>query len=116
MRFFLGAHKYATIPGLRGEMGCVSLSVDRRVSMAKFWNRIILIDISRRSIGQFRLWIMPLEIETGRYASILGDVFVSYVTLGDVKMKDISCLHVLYIMTCKHEIYILELVFKNEIH
>ena len=39
--FFLRVHTYAAIPGLQGDMGWVSLSVDRSVSMARFWNCLI---------------------------------------------------------------------------
>ena len=36
MCFFLGVHKYAPILGLHGEMGWVSLTVHRHVSIARF--------------------------------------------------------------------------------
>ena len=39
IRFFLGVHKYEPILRLHGEMGWVSLSVQRRVSMARFYNK-----------------------------------------------------------------------------
>ena len=41
MRFFWGVHKYAPIIGRQGDMGWVSLTVDRHVSMVRFWNRLI---------------------------------------------------------------------------
>ena len=41
MRFFPGVHKYAPILCLQGDMECITLSVDKHVSMAKFWNRLI---------------------------------------------------------------------------
>ena len=36
MRFFLDVQKYAPIIGLQDDMGWVSLSVDRHVSMVRF--------------------------------------------------------------------------------
>ena len=57
-------------------------------------------------MAQCRLGILPLEIETGRYAPYVIDIEknrkrypserVSYVALENVKMKYILCLRVLY--------------------
>ena len=41
MRFFLGVHKYAPIFRIQGDMGCVSLTVDRHIAMMRFRNRLI---------------------------------------------------------------------------
>ena len=47
MRFFLDVHKYASIVGLQGDMGWVSLSVNRRVAMVRYWNRLVEMDDTR---------------------------------------------------------------------
>ena len=41
MRFFLGVNKYTPNLGLQGDMGWVSLSVERPVSMVRFWNKLV---------------------------------------------------------------------------
>ena len=47
-------HKYAAIPGLHGAMGWVSISVDISVSMVRFCNSLIKIDVSR--LSKIFLW------------------------------------------------------------
>ena len=41
MRFFLRVHKCTPIHGLHGDMGWVSISIDRWVDMMRFWKRLM---------------------------------------------------------------------------
>ena len=60
MRFFLGVHKFTPTIGLQGDMGWVSLSVDRHVSMVRFWNRLINMN-SDRLLKRIFLWDYQLN-------------------------------------------------------
>lgn len=72
MRFFLGVHKYAPILGLHGEMGWVSLSVHRRVSMARFWNRLVNMDNSRLTK---RIFVWDYQINNKNWSSQMNIIF-----------------------------------------
>ena len=41
MRFFLGVHTCTHMNGLQGDIGWVSLYIDRCVIMMRFWNRLM---------------------------------------------------------------------------
>ena len=60
MRFFLGVHKFTPTIGLQGDMGWVSLSLDRHVSMVRFWNRLMSMNSDRLSKHIF-LWDYELN-------------------------------------------------------
>ena len=72
MRFFLGVHKYAPILGLHGEMGWVSLSVQRRVSMARFWNRLINMENTRLAKIIF---LCDYQLHTNNWSSHMNIIF-----------------------------------------
>ena len=70
MRDFFGVHKYAPILGLHGDMGWVSLSVQRRVSMARFWNRLISMENTRLTKIIF-IWDYQLNKNRSSHMNII---------------------------------------------
>ena len=54
-RFFLEVHTFTPNIGLQGDMGWVYLSVDRHVSMVRFWNRLMSMN-SERLLKRIFLW------------------------------------------------------------
>ncbi len=50
IRYYLGVHRFAPIPALRGEMGWHSIRLTRwLLNMLKYWNRLINLDDNRLS-------------------------------------------------------------------
>ena len=60
MRFFLGVHKYAPVAGLQGDMGWISLSINRCISIVRFWNRLLNMD-NTRIIKRVFMWDYQLN-------------------------------------------------------
>ena len=47
MRLFLGVDGYAPVAGLKGDIGDISLSVNRCIYMVRFWNSLLNIGNTR---------------------------------------------------------------------
>ena len=53
IRYFLGVHRYAPIPGIQGEMGWLSLKYLRYIAMTRLWNRLLKMDDNRLTKKMF---------------------------------------------------------------
>ena len=71
IRFFLGLHKYATIPAFNGDMGWDSCIIRWKASMVNLWNRLLGLPTNRVA-SQIFYWDLSVN---GEWVSEVFDLF-----------------------------------------